>query len=90
LNNAANQIVYCEDSSAVDSVMIGGQMVLSGRRFTRFDYEKLRAKVQSTMERLSLMNRETKEWMDGMAAFVSQHCVGLAGEPYHVHRRLDY
>jgi len=39
LNDIANQIVHCEDSSAVDSAMIGGRVVLASRQFTTFDYD---------------------------------------------------
>jgi len=47
LNDVANQIVNCEDGSAVDSVMIGGRMVLENRRFLTLDYEKLRRAAQA-------------------------------------------
>ena len=90
LNNAANQLINCEDSSAVDSVMIGGRMVLSGRQFTEFDYKKLCGDAQSIADRLSLANKDVKATMDAMVPFVAQHCIGLACEPYHVHRKLDY
>ncbi len=90
LNDVANQVVNSEDSSAVDSVMIGGRMVLEGRRFTGFDYDKLRRSAQEAVERLSAANEGTKKQAEAMAAFVSKHCVGLAREPYHVHRRLPF
>jgi guanine deaminase len=89
LNDVANQVVNCEDGSAVDSVMIGGQMVLEKRRFTALDYEKLRRDAQAAAERLRRGNRESRQRLDAVAAFVSRHCVGLACEPYHVGRRLD-
>ena len=89
LNDAANQIVNCEDSSAVESVMIGGRMVLSGRRFTSFDYGALRRRVAETTARLRTLNAEPRQRMEALAAFVSHHCVGLVCEHYHVQRRLD-
>jgi len=90
LNDVANQIVNCEDSSAVDSVMIGGRMVLSGRAFTAFDYAGLRRKIEAATARLQSANLETHGRMEAMAAFVSHHCIGLARQPYHVERRLDF
>jgi len=89
MNDVANQIVNCEDSSAVDSVMIGGRMVLSGRQFVSFDFAALRGKVEAATGRLRGVNMETRERMEAMAEFVSQHCVGLVCEQYHVNRRLD-
>lgn len=89
LNDAANQIVNCEDSSAIDSVMIGGRMVLSGRRFADLDFDALRRRVADTVERLREQNADSFDRMQAMATFVSHHCVGLASERYHVQRRLD-
>ena len=89
LNNIPNQIVNCVDSSAVDSVMIDGKMVLEGRRFISIDFDRLRNDVQAAVDRLRHNNAPTRERMEAMAAFVSSHCIGLACEGYHVHRRLD-
>lgn len=89
LNDAANQVINCEDGSAVDSVMIGGQMVLAGRRFTIIDYDRLRRDAQAAAERLRSANAETKVRMDALETFVARHCVGLSCRPYHVQRRLD-
>ena len=89
LNNVANQIVNCEDSSAVDSVMIGGRMVLWQRRFTDFDYAKFCQDVENACEQLHSLNADTKEKMNALEEFVGVHCIGLAKEPYHVQRRLN-
>ena len=89
LNDVANQTVNCADGSAIDSVMIGGRMVLEGRRFTSLDFEGLRRDAQTMAETLRARNADIRGRMDAMAAFVSQHCVGLACEGYHTHRRID-
>jgi guanine deaminase len=88
LNNLANQIVNCEDSSAVDSVMIGGRMVLEQRRFVALDYDKLRRDAQTASDRLRAANAASKERMDAVEQFVGQYCMGLARQPYHVHGHL--
>jgi cytosine/adenosine deaminase-related metal-dependent hydrolase len=89
LNDAANQIVNCEDSSAIDSVMIGGRMVMVGRRFTSFDFDALRRRVAAIAARRREETAASRERMQAMAAFVSHHCIGLTREHYHVQRRLD-
>jgi len=90
LNDAADQVVNCEDSSVVDSVMIGGRMVLSGRRFTSFDFESLRQRVNKTSARIrDERNRGSFAHMQAMTCFVSRHCVGLVRGHYRVQRRLD-
>ncbi|NNK78915.1 MAG: amidohydrolase family protein [Litoreibacter sp.] len=89
LNDAANQIVNCEDSSAVACVMIGGRMVLSEREFTEFDYAALRGKVADAAARIKETNWALRGRMEAMAGYVSQHCVGLVCQNHHVQRRLD-
>ncbi len=88
LNDAANQIVNCEDSSAVRDVMVDGRMVLKDRQFVNFDYNQLRLKVAAAVGRLAEANVETKERMEAMAPYVAAHCVGLACNPYHVKRTV--
>ncbi len=88
-NDAANQIVNCEDSSAVDSVMIDGRMVLYNRKFVSLDYSSLRNKVESAVARLKETNLSTHDRMEAMASFVSHHCVGLTCQKYHVDRRIN-
>ncbi|MEM8794426.1 MAG: amidohydrolase family protein [Pseudomonadota bacterium] len=89
-NNAAHQIVNSEDSSAVDTVMIGGRTVLSGRQFTEFDFADLRRRVEQTIARLNAESIGKKEPFEAMAEFVSRHCVGLSCSHYHVERRLPH
>ncbi|MFY0691665.1 MAG: amidohydrolase family protein [Paracoccaceae bacterium] len=89
LNNAGNQIVNCEDSSAVASVMIGGKMVLSERTFTGFDYAALRGKVADAAARIRETNVKLRGQMEAMAGYVSHHCVGLVCQTHDVKRRLD-
>ncbi|MFQ5930956.1 MAG: amidohydrolase family protein, partial [Nitrospiraceae bacterium] len=89
LNDVANQVVNCEDSSAVESVMIGGRMVLQNRRFTNMDWGKIKREVETASERLRDVNAQTKERMDTLEEFVGLHCIGLSQEPYHIQRRID-
>ena len=88
LNDAANQIINCEDSSAVNSVMINGDMILQDRRFTQFDFATLRQKIATAVERHKSLNEPVRMRSEAMARFVSSHCVGLACQSYHVQRRV--
>ena len=65
------------------------RMVLEGRRFISIDFDRLRNDVQATVERLREKNAPDHERKETMATFVFSHCVGLACEGYHGHRRLD-
>jgi len=86
LNDAVNQIVHTEDSSAVHSVMVDGNFILQDRRFTTINYEKLCREAEAASERLLAANAEARELASGLDAYVSKFCVGLAQQPYHVHR----
>ncbi|MEM8743573.1 MAG: amidohydrolase [Pseudomonadota bacterium] len=86
LNDPVNQIVHTEDSSAVHSVMVDGRLILDNRRFTTIDYEKLRRDAEAAAERLLSANAEAQRFATGLDSYVSNFCVGLAEQPYHVHR----
>lgn len=89
LNNAIHQLVLCEDSSAVESVMIGGEMVLENRQFTTFDYTALVEEAQATAQRLSETNAERRALANQLESTVGLFCVGLTQQHYHVQRHLD-
>ena len=86
LNDPANQIVHTEDSSAVHSVMVDGRFILKDRRFTTIDYEKLCREAEAASERLLAANAEARAFASELDTYVSKFCVGLAEQPYHVHR----
>ena len=86
LNDPLNQVVYCEDSSAVAEVMIGGRWVLRDGRFTTFDYDRLVADIAAAVERLRAVNAETRRFAEALADHVRGHCIGLARAPYPVRR----
>ena len=84
LNDPVNQLVHTENGGAVDSVMIGGRMVLRGGRFTTVDLPEIRRRVGDRVAALTELNRETRMLLDAVEGVVEQFCVGLARQPYHV------
>ncbi|MFM9881994.1 MAG: amidohydrolase family protein [Burkholderiales bacterium] len=86
LNDAVNQLVFCEDGTAVDSVMIGGRLVLEHGRHTTIDLPALRRQAQAAVERLAAINAESRAMCDRLEPYVGQFCGGLSASPYHVHR----
>jgi guanine deaminase len=86
LNDAVNQLVHTEDSGAVESVMVGGEMVVEERRLTRVDLAKLSAEAEDARERLVALNADNKALYERLEDVVGAYCVGLAKGPYHVHR----
>jgi guanine deaminase len=89
LNVAATQVVHCENGAAVDSVMIGGALVLDRGTFTTIDYPALVARVRAAAERLAVANAPRRSEMDPLGSIVGRFCIGLAHEPHHVHRYVE-
>ena len=89
LNNAINQLVLCEDSSAVESVMIGGKLVLKNRQFTTFDYDALVEEARIAAQRLSETNADRRALGNELESAVGLFCIGLTQQHYHVQRHLD-
>jgi len=88
-NDVANQLAFCEDGTGVESVMIGGRMVLDHGRFTTIDPLELRSQAEEAVARLSLQTREGRALSERLAPFIGQYCSGLAAASHHVHRLWD-
>ena len=85
-NDPTNQVVLTENGAAVDSVMIGGRIVLDRGRFTTFDVRRLRERVSERVAALREQNRDLAALTLGLEKVVSHFCVGLARSHYHVER----
>jgi 5-methylthioadenosine/S-adenosylhomocysteine deaminase len=85
-HDLVTQIVFTENGAAVDSVMIGGRLVLDRGRLTTIDEKKLRQDATAAAERLYAANAGTRAFARQLRPFVGTFCQGLACEPYHVHR----
>src|SRR5215472_9873012 len=59
-NDPVNQLVHCEDGTAVDSVMIGGRMVVQGRKPVGVDLAALRQRAEAARERLYAANVDNR------------------------------
>jgi 5-methylthioadenosine/S-adenosylhomocysteine deaminase len=85
-HDLVTQIVFTENGAAVDSVMIGGRLVLDHGRLTTIDEKKLRRDATAAAERLFAANAATRTFAKQLQPFVGEFCHGLVCEPYHVHR----
>jgi guanine deaminase len=86
LNDPVNQLVHCEDGTAVDSVMIGGRLVVQNRRPVGVDLARLRERAEAARERLTAANVDNRRLYEALEPVVGSFCPGLARMPYHVHR----
>ena len=86
LGDIVHQIVFTESGAAVDSVMIGGRMILDHGRLTTIDERKLRRDVERAAERLQGANAQNRAFAAKLEDVVGGFCMGLCKSPYHVHR----
>ena len=86
LGHLGRQIVYTENAGAVDSVMIGGRLVMDHGRLTTIDETALRRNAASAASRLAALNAPARASAARLKPFVAQFCLGFACQPYHVQR----
>jgi guanine deaminase len=80
LNSAINQLVHTEDGCAVDKVLIGGRMVVSGGRAIGIDKAALAAKAEAAVDRLGALNADARAFAERIEPMVSGFCMGLTQE----------
>jgi 5-methylthioadenosine/S-adenosylhomocysteine deaminase len=88
LNDPTTQLVHSESGASVDSVMIGGRLVLDHGSFPGIDVAALRGKVDARLIELREKTRELKDLADRLQDIVGRFCIGLAREPYHIQQLL--
>ena len=86
LNDPVNQVVHGEDGTGVESVMIGGRMVLEGRRMTTVDEAKLARDAETAAERLAAVNADRRATMERLEDAVGRYGVEWSREDYHIER----
>jgi guanine deaminase len=77
LNDLASQIVFGEDGTGVESVMIGGRWVVRDRKLLTVDVEALRRKAEEAVARLSAANADAKALGEKLHPHVGHFCAGL-------------
>jgi 5-methylthioadenosine/S-adenosylhomocysteine deaminase len=78
LNNLITQIVFGEDGTGVDSVMVGGRWVVRAGKLLNVDLVKLRRDAEQAVERLNAANADARELSEKLRPYVGQFCSGLA------------
>lgn len=85
MHDLVSQIVFTENGSAVDSVMIGGRLVLDHGRLTTVDEAKLRRDATAAAARLVKANEPMRQLSRELQGFVGHFCKALSCRSYHVH-----
>jgi guanine deaminase len=77
-NDAANQLVFTEDGSAVRDVMVGGAWKLRDRVVLGLDEAKLASEAAEAAERLRAQTAPLRRWCEALAPHIACHCRALA------------
>ena len=77
LNDLVNQIVFAEDGTGVESVMVGGRWVMRDRKLLTVDVEALRRKAEEAVERLNAANAEARALGEKLHPYVGHFCQAL-------------
>jgi len=88
LRDALRQLVHGESGAAVDAVLVGGRLVVSGGRVTTVDEAALRERAQAAAERLDAANATGRHLAQALRPGVSAFCCGVGLAPFHLQRRL--
>jgi guanine deaminase len=88
LHDPVHQVVHTEDGTGVDSVMIGGRLVVDRGRLTTLDTSRLAAQAEAAAERLCRANAETRRFADSLTGAVGTFCGALGETPYHLQRHI--
>jgi len=86
LNQPLLHVVFVEDGTGVDRVMVGGQMRVEGGQVIGEDMNRLAAEANTAAQHLEKVNAGARDFVHLFEPVVLDYCVGLARQPYHVHR----
>jgi 5-methylthioadenosine/S-adenosylhomocysteine deaminase len=89
LNDITNQVVNAEDGTAVDSVMIGGRMILDRGHLTTIDVAALSRRAQNAVARMRNVNDEALRAAAALEDVFGSFCIALGSRDYHVHRYVE-
>ncbi len=85
-NEPIHQLVHVEEGTSVDSVMIGGEMIVKDGALISIDVEKLAKDVASARTELALLHTPDSSVIDRVLEAVDTHCSQLVRQPYHIDR----
>ena len=86
LNDALLQLVFGENGSAVERVMIDGRMVLENGRILTVDEARLRTQAEASVARLREQNADAFATARSLEPYVGSFCIGLAQNAYPIAR----
>ena len=86
LNDVKNQLVYCEEGSSVDSVIVNGQLLVQHGRIRTIDEAEILRELRTYMQDFWKAFAEAKTWAERLFPYVDQVYRKIASTPSGVNR----
>ena len=86
LNDPVNQLVFGEDGTSVDSVMIGGRFVVRERKLLTVDLPRLAARAEAARAAMQERSAAQKSRFECAAPVIADFCPALSARPWHINR----
>jgi cytosine/adenosine deaminase-related metal-dependent hydrolase len=86
LNDAIGQLVFCEDGTSVDTVMIDGRIVLRDGTFTSLDVNSLAKRAEGVIEDMRRINADARVRAEKLEPHVAAYAQNLTRRAYHINR----
>jgi 5-methylthioadenosine/S-adenosylhomocysteine deaminase len=86
LNQPLLHVVFVEDGTGVDRVMVGGRVLVEDGKVIGEDMNRLAIEANAAAQHLEKVNAGARDFVHLFEPVVLDYCVGLAKQPYHVHR----
>jgi guanine deaminase len=86
MTDVLGSLVYAETGAAVDTVLVGGRVVVRDGRVLGVDEARLRARAQEAAERVRGANTSGFALAAAIAPYLATACRTAAAAPYPVNR----
>jgi guanine deaminase len=84
--NPLRALVYAETGASVETVMVGGKLVVENGRVLTLDESKISGRAQAAVDKLVVRNRDLRSLAQRLEPFVRSACRACAAEPFPVNR----
>lgn len=85
-SDVLGSLVYVETGASVDTVLVGGRVLVRGGRVLTVDEDKLRDRAQAAADGLRVRNRPGFALAASLAPYLADACRAAAAAPYPVNR----
>jgi len=86
INDIINALVYSETGADVETVLVGGRIILEGGRALNVDEEKLRGRAQAASDSIRARSAESLALCTRLQPFIRAACRTCAASPHPVNR----